>query len=36
MDCFWHTTINEQMASTVEVIKVVVNEFTAKARRKVL
>ena len=29
-------TINEQMASTVEVIKVVVDEFTAKARRKVL
>lgn len=27
-------TINEQMASTVEVIKVVVYEFTAKARRK--
>ena len=29
-------TINEQMASAVEVIKVVVDEFTAKARRKVL
>ncbi len=29
-------TINEQMASTVDVIKVVVDEFAAKARRKVL